>query len=456
MTVRIRYFIGIFPLFLIVAVFLAVFGYRLQVQELLRGYTDEARGVAVSVAALLTAGDWEQESRAFLAGDSPGLKMQRLLDWRIARHVSVYYLPGERLAFSWPRSPEQRWPTLPADWPTRESEPQLDFIPESNRWVIHAYARVFREEEEAFGVVAVQTDAQSFVSAREALFRQAVWLAASILALGILVTYFMARFLSRQIRSLNKGISTTIHTGLTTPGDRDEPQRESRIREITDLQQTVEVLLTVYEEEFKRIKQSLVESEQFRDEKHLAITYAKHFFPERREEVPPLRISCGRAGQFDPRTFGGFCPDANGAKGFLGRFPATKSPLEAVVTANALETFFLREQDSLADLAEGWTLLNRLFAPESLTLWSIAKGTLHLQQGHDGETPHGGAETLEPGGRLILDTLPKGRGEILRRFVTTYPAGEAPQLLSQLQLLVPLTESGVIILLEHEINRKPH
>lgn len=450
MTVRIRYFIGIFPLFLIVAVFLALLGYHLQLREILRGHTDEARAVAVSLAALLDTTTWEEETVRFQNGEPPGLALQRILDWDIAQRISAYTIPQERLAFTWPRRPDEPWPFLPFEWMERESDPHFENSAQTGLLTLHAYSRVLDPTGEVVGVIAVETNANSLVRERRSLLLQAYWLAGSIIILGALITYFMARFLSQQIGSLNSGIHSIINTAEDQSEEWDLLLRQSRIKEITELGQTFDVLNAVFEEEFKRIKQSLVEGEQFRDEAHLAATYAQALLPDREKSLPSLQYHIGRGGGFSPWHFF-FEPENDkdsSLGGVLGYYPPSLSPLEAVLTAHAMETYLRYRQRNTSDQTTILEELNRLFAPASLVLWSYTKATVTVSTLTADRSPITAKHSLGPGRRILLTTLPENRARILRQFVSTYPSCEADRLFGQLQFLVPSSESGVMVLLQ--------
>lgn len=312
MSLRLRYYLAILPLFLGLALINGLLVFHLERNELLWGLEQRAEG---SAAAL--AGFWQVWGRPATA--PPSERLQAFSE-RMGGLTIAHY--AWRDGAWWARPLHQSSglampppPDPPVSAALREGGLAFRYVAgeEGNPDLLVGFAPLLNSEGEVVAAIATVEADRSLREAIAGLLRWLVLLGLMMLTVGLLIAEWLMRFARRELRALN-GAARELLRGHHLP---DWPR--GRIRELNDLGGTLLTMTSLLADSSHQTRRRFFQAELLPGDEDLAATWLAS--SENHEMLAATRGWCvlHRLGEVDPEDFCALRPSATGWHLLIGR-----------------------------------------------------------------------------------------------------------------------------------------
>lgn len=361
MSLRLRYYLAILPLFLGLGLANSLLGYYVERNEIHWGLQERSQGVAASIA-----GFWDAISAQ--AGSDPVAALERYSN-RLGG-LSISWM--EPTAQSWRERPLRHDESIPpAPLPTPDAMAQLQAGRLAWRFVETAeaaadlsigYAPVTDADGKLLAVVAVAERDSSLREAIAQLQRRLTILMLVLVLIGVAAAELITRIARRELGAL------TLAARQAAYGQFAQALPEGRIRELNDLGGTLLTMISLLADESHQTRRRFFQSEPLPDDTELAASYRVHLERPLPDALGPVKLSFRRLGPATPEDFCGWLQAPAGWYLAMGRCqPAaeSKTMLERIVHSEAVRDYLLGVAVSRPD-GPTWPQALKLFPCVSL------------------------------------------------------------------------------------------
>lgn len=361
MSLRLRYYLAILPLFAGLGLANSLLGYYVERNEIHWGLQERSQGVAASIA-----GFWEVI--AAQPGGDPAPALERYSN-RLGGISVSWFEPTDQ---SWSERLLRHDDSIPAaPMPTPELGAELNAGRLAWRFVESAqapsdlsigYAPITDADGKLRAVVAVTERDSSLREAIAALQRRLSVLMLALLLIGVGAAELITRIARRELGALTSAAREAAY------GRYAQVLREGRIRELNDLGGTLLTMISLLADESHQTRRRFFRSEPLPDDTELAASYRVHLERPLPDALGPVRLSFRRLGAAEPEDFCGWLQTATGwylAVGRCRRTADSMTQLERIVRGEAVRDYLL---GVAASRPEGptWPQALKLFPCEAL------------------------------------------------------------------------------------------
>lgn len=443
MSLRLRYYLAILPLFAGLGLANSLLGYYVERNEIHWGLQERSQGVAASIA-----GFWE--AIAAESGNDPGAALERYS----ARLGGVSISWFEPAAASWRERPLRHDATIPAPpVPTEELAARLNagrlawtFVeaPDAPADLSIGYAPVTDAEGTLRAVVGVSERDSSLREAIALLQRRLGVLMLALLLIGVGAAELITRIARRELGALTDAAREAAY------GRYAQQLPDGRIRELNDLGGTLLTMISLLADESHQTRRRFFQAEPLPDDAELAVSYRLHLEQPLPNALGPVRLSFRRLGPAAPEEFCGWLQTATGWYLAIGRCqPAADSinMLERIVRGEATRDYLLGVAANRPD-GPTWPQALKLFPCDSLQVVFVPAS---------GKAPTGW--TLDPArgvpvpwtpaaDREVLGTLPAEALQIGRAYADQFRSRSADQIADELAGLMGPRFHGQLVIFD--------
>ncbi len=431
MRIRTQNFLGILPIFLGLAAAIGFLIYTLVQRETTWGLEREAGAIALTAGEFLepavleayAAGDLTDEANAALMRP-----LHRILDRERVRRIAVFRPDSRDLLLDiGPEAQPESDRVEPFRTPLRQA---LQTDPSTARYlertggplVMQGVAAVPDGDGAIRAAVAVEVDASDAAAVLDRVRRHILIGAGVTVLLGLLCVALVTAPVRQRLLDLT-WVARRAGEGNYQPY---RDRRAGAIREVSDLANTFNTLISILQGVLRRTRRNLLSVEQFRTREDLVRTHEELVWRPLREEEGPHRGLARPLGRVPAGALYDLFRAGDRLVGLLGRVDQA-DPLEAAVTAEAAVDFArhrLQERDPSAALDE----IARLFhlAEATVTVWKDGREALDVYRWNPRsrvvELDHRG---MEPGRLAPLHDLGGELGHRLSLYLETF-ASAAP------------------------------
>ncbi|MCB1600201.1 MAG: hypothetical protein R3F18_17870 [Lysobacterales bacterium] len=442
MTLRIRYYLAILPLFVGLGLVNSLLVYTMERNELRWGLRERAQGVAASVAGFWDVMGPEDQRPALLKRYS-----QRL------GGLSVRWFDPEGQDQWRPRDlfsaqvvfvPQPPPPTAEISRQLLQGELDWTFVPQREEsWdLIVGYAPVRAADGSVRAVVAVSERETGFREAMASLRLRLIGLLLALLLAGIGAAELITRVARRELGALTAAAEEATHGRYRTqlpPG---------RIRELNDLGGTLLTMTSLLADESHQTRRAFFRAELLPGQSELALGYRNYLEHPLPAQLGPASYAFRRLGATGISDFCGWRESASGWVLVLGRTrnnATLPSPLQELIHADAARDYLLGAAvDPMHNLS--WEQALADFPCDRLQIVEIAA---------DGDSarlaelaPDGAS--LGPWtsvrGRLIFGTLDDNAASMALAYSQQFPDRMLEQVADELAGLMAARFSGILVL----------
>jgi hypothetical protein len=448
MSLRLRYYLAILPLFVGLGLINSLLGYYVERNEIRWGLQERSQGVAASIA-----GFWE-----VIPGQSdgdPSNALERYSNRLGGLSISWFEPSGA----SWRERPLRHETAIPAPpAPTPELTSKLNAgrlawafveLTGAPSDLSVGYAPVTDADGNVLAVIAVSERDSSLRDAIAALQRRLAILMVALILVGVGAAELITRIARRELGAL------TSAAREATQGRYVQELREGRIRELNDLGGTLLTMTSLLADESHQTRRRFFKSAPLPDDSELALSYRTHLEPPMPGSLGPARLSYRRLGVIEPEDFCGWRKAPTGWYLVLGRCRRTDaalSALERMVRSEATRDFLL-------GVAVGrphgptWPQALKLFPCAALQLVFIpASGNAPtgwtLDPARDVPVPWTPTER-----RDVLGSLPAEALNIGQAYSDQFPDRSAEQIADELAGLLCTRFQGQLVICDREDNK---
>ncbi len=442
MTLRIRYYLAILPLFVGLGLVNSLLVYTMERNELRWGLRERAQGVAASVAGFWDVMGPEDARPALLKRYSQrlgGLSM-RWFDpegqdnWRPRELFSaqVVFVPQ-------PPAPD-------AEMGHKLLQGELDWtlVPQSEEnWdLIVGYAPVLAADGSVRAVIGVSERETGFREAMAALRLRLIGLLLALLLAGIGAAELITRVARRELAALTAAAEDATQGRYRTqlpPG---------RIRELNDLGGTLLTMTSLLADESHQTRRAFFRAELLPGQRELALGYRNYLEHPLPAQLGPAAYAFRRLGAVGISDFCGWRESAAGWVLVLGRTRNSArlpSPLQDLIHADAARDYLLGAAvDPLRNLS--WEQALADFPCEHLQIVEITAdgGSARLAELAPDGASMGPWTPVQ--GRLVFGTLGVEASRMALAYSLQFPDRMLEQVADELAGLMANRFSGILVL----------
>lgn len=437
MSLRLRYYLAILPLFAGLALINSLLIYYIERNEIRWGLQERAQGAAASIAGFWDAIAPQADSDASAA-------LQRYSKRLGGLSVSWF----ERDGAAWRERPLHREDAVaPPLAPVAElSAGQLDWAfvesPDEPADLSMGYAPVTDAGGATRGVIAVTERDTSLREGIAALERRLGVLTLALILVGVGAAEAISRIARRELGVLTHAAEDASH------GNYAQDLPEGRIRELNDLGGTLLTMTSLLADESQQTRLRFFQSEPLPDDDELAANYRTHLEQPLPDTLGPVRLAFRSLGAVTPEDFCGWRETPSGWYLALGRLvpaPDQPSALERMVRGEAVRDFLLGVAISRPD-GPSWPQALQLFPCLALQMIFIPSS---------GKSPTGW--TLDPirglpvpwtptENREVLGSLPAEALHIGQAYADKFPELTSDQIADELAGLMSSRFQGQLVI----------
>lgn len=448
MSLRLRYYLAILPLFAGLGLINSVLGYYVERNEIRWGLQERSQGVAASIA-----GFWD------VIVPNPDSDPAAALERYSNRLGGVSISWFEPAGSTWRERAlrhDESIPVPPA--PTAELTAKLvagrlawTFFesPEAPSDLSIGYAPITGADGAMRAVIAVSERDSSLREAIAALQRRLAILMLALLLVGVGAAELITRIARRELGLLTRAAEEATH------GRYAQSMPEGRIRELNDLGGTLLTMTSLLADESHQTRRRFFQSEPLPDDTELAASYRTHLDRPLPAALGPMRLSFRRLGAVTPEDFCGWREAPTGwylAMGRCRRLDDQLPALERMVRSEAVRDFLL-------GVAVGrphgptWPQALKLFPCAALQVVFVpASGNAPtgwtLDPERDVPMPWTPAE-----GREVLGSLPAEALQIGQAYSDQFPDRSPDQIADELAGLLCTRFQGQLVICDLKDNR---
>lgn len=445
MTLRLRYYLAILPLFVGLGLINSLLVYYTERNELRWGLQERAQGAAASIV-----GFWDVIEPGTEHNPAPALKRysQRLGGLSISRFESAGSEWTPRTLLHTEDLPLP--PPPPGDAAVRLRNAQLAWTflaqPEANADLNVGYAPLVDANGELQAVIAVAERDQSLRTATAALELRLGGLMLALLLAGVLAAELITRIARRELKALTTAARDAAHGHFLNSWP------VGHIKELNDLGGTLLTMTSLLADESHQTRRRFFQAEPLPGQADLALAYRHHM-----EKLLPAMAGESRAayrqlGAPTPEDFCGWRETPTGWYLCVGRRQRADSEaalLERMLQAEATREFLLGVAVSRPQ-GPSWPEALALFPCDCLQLIFVPAS---------GRAPTGW--TLDPTrglplpwsprrGREALGTLPADALPIARAYANQFPERPIDQVAEEVATLLSARCTGLLVLCDFQ------
>ena len=448
MSLRLRYYLAILPLFAGLGLANSLLGYYVERNEIRWGLQERSQGVAASIA-----GFWDVISTQS-AGD-PSAALER------------YGARLGGLSVSWFEPADEGWrerPLLhdasipPAPAPIAELTAKLNAgqlawtlveAAEAPADLSIGYAPITDAEGALRAVIAVTERDSSLRDAIAALQRRLAVLMLALLLIGVGAAELITRIARRELALLTSAAREAAY------GRYVQQLPEGRIRELNDLGGTLLIMTSLLADESYQTRRRFFQSDPLPDDGELASSYRAHMEQPLPGSLGPARLSFRRLGVIAPEEFYGWREAATGWYLVIGRCRHSDSgigELERMVRSEAVRDFLLGVAVGRPH-GPSWPQALKLFPCAALQVVFIpASGNAptgwSLDPVRDVPVPWTPTERRE-----VLGSLPAEALEVGQAYSDQFPERSSEQIADELAGLLCTRYQGQLVICDLKDNK---
>ena len=441
MSIRLRYYLAILPLFLGVALINGLLVFMLDRQEIRWGLEQRAQGSAV-----VLAGFWPT-----LEGETAERQRDKLKAFsRRLGGVAVDWL--EPSGSGWTSTPLLAREGMALPLPDAASELALhsgraawQFVERSDAEsdLNIGYAALSGADGELHAVVSVGEADTSLREATAALMRRMALLTGLLLLGGVVVAEWLTRFARRELGALNAAARQLAE------GHYLQHWPMGRIRELNDLGGTLLTMTSLLADGSHQTRRRFFEAELLPGDADLAACLRQTTLPRELPEALSQRCAWRCIGEPLADEFFGFqrTPDGWIVLAGLCR-PDTRpaSELQRSLRATAARDYFLSLAEARADAA-GWQRALSLFPCLSLQ-WARLPDD-GIAEGWALDPLESRLSAWQPKRRFaLLGTLPRDALRLARAYEGQFPRRALPQAMDEITGLLAGNFRGILVICE--------
>lgn len=441
MSIRLRYYLAILPLFLGVALINGLLVFTLDRQEIRWGLEQRAQGSAV-----VLAGFWPT-----LEGETPERQRDKLKAFsRRLGGLAIDWL--EPAATGWQSTPLLARDGLALPTPDAASELALHSGLAAWRFVERAdaetdinvgYAALTGADGELRAVVAVGEADTSLREATAALMRRLALLTGLLLLGGVIVAEWLTRFARRELGALNAAARQLAE------GQYLQHWPNGRIRELNDLGGTLLTMTSLLADGSHQTRRRFFEAELLPGDADLAACLRQTTLPRELPEALSQRCAWRCIGEPLADEFFGFQRTADGwivLAGLCRPDARPASELQRSLRATAARDYFLSLAESRADAA-GWQQALTLFPCLALQ-WARLPDD-GIAEGWALDPLENRLTAWQPKRRFaLLGTLPRDALRLARAYEGQFPRRALPQAMDEITGLLAGNFRGILVICE--------
>jgi hypothetical protein len=337
MSLRLRYYLAILPLFVGLGLANSLLGYYVERNEIRWGLQERSQGVAASIA-----GFWEVIPTQ-PAGD-PGAALERYSN-RLGGLSVSWFEPTDAGWRERPLRHDESIPAAPA--PTAEIAAKLHAgrlawtlveDAEAPTDLSIGYAPVTDADGTLLAAIAVTERDSSLREAIAVLQRRLAILMLALLLVGVGAAELITRIARRELAVLTRAAREAAY------GRYAQQLPEGRIRELNDLGGTLLTMTSLLADESHQTRRRFFQSEPLPDDSELAFSFRTHLERPLPTSLGPARLAFRRLGVVTPEDFYGWREARNGWYLAIGRcrqIDAEASALSRMVRSEAVRDFLL-------------------------------------------------------------------------------------------------------------------
>lgn len=448
MSLRLRYYLAILPLFAGLGLINSLLGYYVERNEIRWGLQERSQGVAASIA-----GFWD------VIAPMPDSDASAALERYSNRLGGLSISWFEPEAGSWRERPLLHDETIPAPpAPSPELTAKLNagrlawtFIESTGAPsdLSVGFAPVTDADGNVRAVIGVSERDSSLREAIAALQRRLGILMVALILIGVGAAELITRIARRELGAL------TSAAREATQGRYVQALPEGRIRELNDLGGTLLTMTSLLADESHQTRRRFFRSEPLPDDGELAVSYRTHLDQPLPATLGPMRLSFRRLGEVTPEDFCGWREAQNGwylAMGRCRRGAEQIPALERMVRSEATRDFLLGVATSRPH-GPTWPQALKLFPCAALQLVFIPAS---------GQAPTGW--TLDPArdvpvpwapseGREVLGSLAPEALQIGKAYADQFPDRSPDQLADELAGLLCTRFQGQLVICDLKDHR---
>lgn len=439
MSLRLRYYLAILPLFAGLGLINSLLGYYVERNEIRWGLQERSQGVAASIA-----GFWDVIAPA--PDGDPGGALDRYSD-RLGG-LSIHWF--EPTGSAWRERALRHDDAIPAP-PMPDAEQSARLRTGALAWALHeaddadlsiGYAPITDADGALRAVIGVAERDHSLRDAIAALQRRLGILMVALILIGVGAAELITRIARRELGALTRAAQEAAH------GRYVQALPEGHIRELNDLGGTLLTMTSLLADESHQTRRRFFQSEPLPDDTELAASYRTHLGQPLPGNLGPARLSYRRLGPVTPEEFCGWRETATGwylALGRCQRSEETLTALERLVRSEAVRDFLLGVAVS-RPLGPTWPQALKLFPCAALQVIFIpASG--HLPTGWSLDPARDVPVPWAPGdGREVLGSLPAEALHIGKTYAEQFPDRSTDQIADELSGLLCTRFRGQLVI----------
>lgn len=447
MTLRMRYYLAILPLFAGLGLINGMLVLYLERSELLWGLEQRAQGSAVVLAGFWKAAMGEETD----AGSSERRDQQLAAFSQRLGGVSVSWL--QRDGDNWSRrllhaDRSHEAPPVPEARvfeELRRTGSAVRFVarPEADSDLSIGYAQLrLSSAHQLESVLVVSTTDRSLRDAMAALTRRLIVLVALLILVGVVVAEWITRLARSELKLLDRAaseLSSGRYTQQWSPG---------RIKELNDLGGTLLTMTSLLADGSHQTRRRFFQSEPLPGDVDLAEAYRQERDSLTQAAMKKLACCYKQLGQASPEDFIGVRISTQGCFLVVGRCapaPARLSLLERMVRADATLEFLLGVAQS-RPAGPSWSDALKACPCEKLQVL-FNPGVHKPPSGWELDPVRAGPRAYAPSqAREILGTLSEDARKIARVYTHQFSSHPLEQLADDLAGLLTPRYSGLLVI----------
>lgn len=442
MTLRIRYYLAILPLFIGLGLVNSLLVYSMERNELRWSMQERAQGIAASIAGFWGVMGPDNGRPALLKRYSQrlgGISVRRFGpsaggDWQ------VHELFAAQLQFV----PQPPPPDADVSASLQQQHMGWSLLPQlEESWdLIAGYAALIDAEGATQGVIGISTRETGYREEMASLRLRLIGLLLALLIAGIAVAEFITRMARRELGALTAAADDATHGRYLTqlpPG---------RIRELNDLGGTLLTMTSLLSDESHQTRRAFFRAELLPGQNELAVGYRNYL-----EQPLPLplgaeRYAIRRLGDVGISDFCGWRQSENGWILVLGRAglpQAASAPLLGLICADATRDYLLGVASDPLQTTQ-WAQALTDFPCECFQIVEMsADGQVArvADLGADGKSMNPWVPVY---GRVVFGTLAESAARVALSYLQQFPDRLLEQVADELAGLMKARFSGILVL----------